>query len=109
MNSPQYTLPQSDKERLLLHELNSLTDHHKRACPDYEKILAVMRPGYVPPVTLEDVSDLPIRIFKSHRLRTIPASDIFKTLTSSGTTGAQPSQVSSTAKRRGDRPSRFHG
>lgn len=91
--SPQYSIPQSVKERLLLAELNSLTQHHLNRCPEYRHIVSVLYPGFSFARSVTEVPELPIRLFKSHHLRSIREQDIFKTLMSSGTTGQRPSQV----------------
>jgi hypothetical protein len=42
---------------------------------------------------LEDVPYLPVGLFKTHRLVSVPETEIFKVLTSSGTTGQTVSQI----------------
>lgn len=91
--SPEYALLQADKERLLLSELNSLTEHHGKHCPEYGKLLAALWPEGATAKSLIEVPDLPIHLFKSHTLRSVSPQGVFKTLTSSGTTGQQPSQI----------------
>ena len=46
-----------------------------------------------PAVRCEDVPFLPVTVFKTHQLRSIAESDVFKVLTSSGTTGQVPSRI----------------
>ena len=55
-------------------------------------IVSILWPN-VPFSGLDEVPYLPIRLFKSHPLRSIPEAEIFKTLLSSGTTGQRPSRV----------------
>jgi acyl-CoA synthetase (AMP-forming)/AMP-acid ligase II len=43
--------------------------------------------------TIAEVPYLPVGLFKSHALRSIPPENVFKTMTSSGTTGQQVSQI----------------
>ncbi|PYT12993.1 MAG: acyl-protein synthetase [Acidobacteria bacterium] len=93
LDSKQFSLRQSEKESLLLPALNSLTRHHSQRCPEYQRILSVMHPGFSEANCLSEVPSMPISMFKTHRLRSIPEGEIFKTLTSSGTTGQQVSQV----------------
>ena len=84
---PQYSLAQAEKERLLLPLLNELTAHHRRNCPEYDRLLRAL--GETGP----EVPYLPVGLFKSHRLLSVPRDQVFKTLTSSGTTGQQVSQI----------------
>lgn len=88
----QYSLPRAQRERLLLAELNSLTARHREHCADYARILEVTGAASSAE-SLAEVPYLPIGLFKSHRLSSVPAERVFKTLTSSGTTGQQVSQV----------------
>ncbi len=88
----QYSLPQAEKERLLLEELNSLTARHDANCAEYSKLLRVTCAEKAAK-TIEEVPYLPVGLFKSHALRSIPLESVFKTMTSSGTTGQQVSQI----------------
>lgn len=80
---------QAAREASLLPQLVELTEHHRRACPEYGRILAAT--GHHPePARYASVADLPwlpVRLFKHHDLRSVPEQDVFKVLTSSGTTG----------------------
>jgi hypothetical protein len=90
--APQYSIPQREKERLLVSELNELTEHHRSQCPQYGRLMTVtgVRGGAE---SLESVPYLPVGLFKSHRLSSVPPEAEFKTMTSSGTTGQQVSQI----------------
>jgi len=90
---PQYSLPQPQKERALLPLLNALTAHHRANCREYRKLLSVLRPGGGEAADLNDVPYLPVGLFKSHRLMSIPEDRVFRTLASSGTTGQAVSRV----------------
>jgi hypothetical protein len=77
--------------RSLITELAELTEHHRTHCAPYARILAALGA----PRTYETVADLPwlpVGIFKTHELRSIPESEVYRVLTSSGTTGA-PSRI----------------
>ncbi|HWH01414.1 MAG TPA: acyl-protein synthetase [Pilimelia sp.] len=87
-----FGLPQAAKEAALLRRLTDLTHHHRRRCAPYARILAATghpRPHYAHPAELPW---LPVRLFKHHTLASIPDDEVFKVLTSSGTTGA-PSRI----------------
>ncbi len=90
---PQYSLPHAEKEKILLDELNRLDEHHRTHCPEYERLVSVLRPGFRRAQALSELPYLAVGLFKSHRLSSIPRDKVFKTLTSSGTTGQQVSQI----------------
>lgn len=85
---------QAEREIELLPELHRLTAHHRAHCPAYDRILAALgtKPGD-PGATIAELPWLPVRLFKHHDLVSVPRDEIFKTLTSSGTTGAEVSRI----------------
>jgi hypothetical protein len=88
----QYSIPQPNKERVLLADFNELTAHHRAQCPQYRRLMQVTGKNG-PAGSLEDIPFLPVGLFKSHRLSSISSDAIFKTMTSSGTSGQQVSQI----------------
>lgn len=90
---PQFSLRQEEKERHLLPLFNQLTAHHRAQSPAYARLMDALHPGLAEAAVLSDVPFLPVGLFKSHRLISIPPEELFKTLTSSGTTGQAVSQV----------------
>ena len=80
-----FSLSQAEREVLLLKELSGLVEHHREHCPPYERILAAA--GYAGAGSVEELPWLPVRLFKSLTLKSIPDDAVFKVLTSSGTTG----------------------
>ncbi|MEU8815526.1 acyl-protein synthetase [Actinoplanes sp. NPDC048796] len=80
-----FTLPQAAKEEVLLKELSALVEHHREKCEPYERILAAS--GYTPADSIAGLPWLPVRLFKNLELKSIPDDEIYKVLTSSGTTG----------------------
>lgn len=88
---PQYSLSQEQKEALLLPELVALTEHHRAHSREYARMLSVLPER--PVTTLADLPFVPVNLFKSHRLSSVPEEEVFKVMTSSGTTGQQVSQV----------------
>ena len=87
-----FGIAQATKERLLLDDLVALTEHHRRACPPYASFVAAVH-GDGAFDTIADLPALPVRSFKTHRLASIPDDEVFKTLTSSGTTGDAVSRI----------------
>jgi phenylacetate-coenzyme A ligase PaaK-like adenylate-forming protein len=91
--APQYSLTQPKKEAAMLPQLRELTRHHRENCAPYGRLLSVLYAGADHSESLADVPFVPISLFKTHRLASIPDENVFKTLTSSGTTGQQVSQI----------------
>ena len=89
---PQYSLPQAEKERVLLQSLEELSRHHRERSPEYNRLVSIMFPGERR-ASLADLPYLPVGLFKEHPLASIPQSEVFKTLQSSGTTGQQLSRI----------------
>jgi len=84
----------AEREQDLLKELTELTAHHRQASPEYRRILEAT--GHEPGRSYNSVADLPwlpVRLFKHHALKSIPDDEVFKVLTSSGTTGAEVSRI----------------
>ncbi|MER6513058.1 acyl-protein synthetase [Nonomuraea sp. NPDC001636] len=87
-----FTLDAAAREEVLAGELAALTERHRRACPPYRRILDAI--GARPPYErVADLPWLPVRLFKTHELRSVPSEAVFRVLTSSGTTGQRPSRV----------------
>lgn len=92
--SEVFGLTQAAKETRLLPELRGLVAHHRANCPPYARILdAIGHPPATPYGSVADLPWLPVRLFKTHEFKSIPDSAVFKTLTSSGTTGDGVSRV----------------
>ena len=91
---PPYSLPQREKSARLLEELLRLTEHHRRSCELYRRMLdasQTSRPAEVK--SLADLPFLPVRLFKELELQSVPAAEVVKTLTSSGTTSQRVSRI----------------
>ncbi|GAA2596440.1 acyl-protein synthetase [Winogradskya consettensis] len=80
-----FTLSQPEREVLLHKELSELTQHHRANCAEYDRILAAS--GFTSAATVAELPWLPVRLFKNLELKSIPDDEVFKVLTSSGTTG----------------------
>ncbi len=94
----QYSVPASVKEPTMLAGLRRLTERHRRHCEPYDRILTAWQgPGAQSPPGYDDgvagVPYLPASLFKSLELRSVPPADVFKVMTSSGTTGQTPSRI----------------
>lgn len=87
-----FGLPQAEKQALLLETLNELTAWHAERCEPYRQMRQRMF-GAGPASAREDVPYLPVRLFKTLELASVPKMEIIKTLTSSGTTGQAVSRI----------------
>jgi hypothetical protein len=91
LSAPPFALAKDEKARSLGAALHALTELHRTRCEPYARAISIMHPGTG--VRLEDVPYLPVSVFKTHALRSVPEADVFKVLTSSGTTGQVPSRI----------------
>lgn len=89
---PQFSLDRSSKERELLPFLNYLHHHHMQQSTEYREIVGQVFPNQKID-KIEDFPYLPVNAFKNHTLKSIDDEDVFKVLTSSGTTGSVPSKI----------------
>ena len=82
-----YALPQKEKQARLLPALRELTAYHRLHCDPYDRILNALEPEQT------ELSFIPVRLFKQLQLSSVAEEQIFKVLTSSGTTGQVPSRI----------------
>ena len=90
---PPYGVRGARKDPLLLAGLNALTRWHYDNCPAYRRILDGLWRGRTESATLADIPYLPVSLFKTRRLASVPEDAVRVTLTSSGTTGQAVSQI----------------
>lgn len=88
-----YSRAKADKLDLILPLLNGLTRKHADGCEPYGAILSARSQTPGSATSLEDLPYIPVRLFKTHYLRSVPEDEVFKTLTSSGTTGQAVSRI----------------
>lgn len=88
-----YSLSKAEKAALYREELTALTRRHRARCPEYRRLLDAL--GYREEDGLEEaeIPMLPVSIFKELELRSVPEDAVFKTVTSSGTTGQRASRI----------------
>ena len=96
LDLPPYGLARREKDAMLARSLWDLTRHHVRHCPPYRDIVNRVFGGVDEtgsPGRIEDVPFLPVSLFKTHELKSVPDADVIKVLTSSGTSGQSVSRV----------------
>ncbi len=79
---------QAQREETLLPRLVALTEHHRERCEPYAAILRAI--GHSTSTDYQSVAELPwlpVRLFKLLQLSSVRPEDVFRVLTSSGTTG----------------------
>lgn len=112
LSLPPYGLPRDQKAALFEKLLAVCTFHHSTKCQPYARYLRAI--GFVELqetdagaegtdlvdspyrgqcIPEEDVPFLPVSVFKEMDLRSIPEEEIFKVITSSGTSGQRPSRI----------------
>ena len=88
-----YSMDRKEKTKVMTERLKELTEHHRSCCEDYRKILDGL--GYDADKVKDyyDIPMMPVRLFKERRMSSIAEDEVFKTMTSSGTTGQQVSRI----------------
>jgi len=93
INLPQYSLSKDEKKKYFVELMNQLHHHHLQNCDPYEKITKILFNGVKKISSIEELPFLPVSLFKTRTLKSIADTDVFKVLTSSGTTGDAPSKI----------------
>ena len=88
-----YGLNKAEKEKLLFEALQDLTHHHYENCDGYRKILDKLNINIDNLKTTLDIPFIPVRLFKEFELKSVADEDVFKTMTSSGTSGQAVSKI----------------
>ncbi len=86
LTHPVFELTQNDKSSLLLDELNQLTQHHIDHCEGYSNITRSFGWGLAD--SYNQLPYVPARIFKLAKLQSVADENVFKVISSSGTTGS---------------------
>lgn len=88
-----YALNKEEKSKLLTERLRELTQKHYDNCKEYQRVLDVLGFKWQEIEAPEEFPFLPVRMFKDMELKSVSDDEIFKTMTSSGTTGQQVSKI----------------
>lgn len=90
---PAYSLPMEEKEEFYSNIMHDLTIKHYENCEPYRNLLDRLHfdaKGYY---SVKDYPFIPVRLFKELELKSVPDSEVIKTMTSSGTTGQRVSKI----------------
>jgi phenylacetate-coenzyme A ligase PaaK-like adenylate-forming protein len=93
LDVPPYELDRTARAARQLRDLAALTGHHRAHCEPYRRIVDGL--GYRESAVraVEDIPFLPVRLFKTRELMSVPREAVVKTMTSSGTSGQQVSKI----------------
>lgn len=93
LNIPPYSLERKEKHALMTERLCELAKFHYGKCDAYRNITDMLGVDWDTVDSYEKLPFLPVRLFKELELRSIPQEEVFKTMTSSGTTGQRVSKI----------------
>ena len=88
-----FLLSKDEKQRFLTKELLRLTCHHQEQSEVYRHMLDAIEFSVEAVSGIEDIPFLPVRLFKELELKSISKENVFKVLTSSGTSGQRVSKI----------------
>lgn len=88
-----YSLGKEEKEKLFNERLLELCRHHMLNSREYEKIINAFGIDLDQIKSYYEIPFLPVRLFKELDLLSISKDEVFKTMTSSGTTGQAVSKI----------------
>lgn len=88
-----YGVAEPDKTPLMVQGLNELGEFHYQNCEAYRRVIDGLWHGRATAENLADFPYLPVSLFKTNRMVSVPEEDLRITLTSSGTTGQAVSQI----------------
>jgi phenylacetate-coenzyme A ligase PaaK-like adenylate-forming protein len=91
--TPPYSRAKSDKSAMLTAALAELTQHHYDNCEQYRNILNALSFDMKHIASETDIPYLPVRLFKTLDLMSIPCQEVIQTMTSSGTSGQSVSKI----------------
>ena len=93
VNWPAYGIAQKEKEERFCSVMKELTEYHRLHCAEYGKILEILGYNREKVRKTADIPMIPVSLFKKFSLASIEEKEIFKIVTSSGTTGQTTSKV----------------
>lgn len=88
-----FSLDKIEKCKILTKGLKELSKHHIDKCKEYKKMMQTVGYDELEVKSYYDLPFLPVSLFKELELKSIADEEIFKTMTSSGTTGQAVSKI----------------
>lgn len=93
LNIKPFSLNKTEKETFLLENLQKLSQFHYNNCEKYRNIIDKMGLNIESINSVSKIPFIPVRLFKEYDLYSIKRDDVFKTMTSSGTSGQAVSKI----------------
>lgn len=93
LNVDPYSLTKDEKEHMLNERLMDLTLFHMEKCQNYRKMVNALGFSADKCTNYYELPFLPVRLFKELELCSVEKEEVFKTMTSSGTTGQAVSKI----------------
>ncbi len=90
---PPYSLEKEEKTELMTERMKELSLLHTENCAEYRQMMDSIEFDVDSVKSYYDIPFLPVRLFKELDLCSVPKEEIFKTMTSSGTTGQAVSKI----------------
>ena len=88
-----YSYTYKNKNKFFIKYFKFLDNHHRKNCLNYRKFTNALIPKLKKGSELENFPMLPVNIFKKFDLISVPKKKITKKMTSSGTSGSNPSKI----------------
>ncbi|MCI8453921.1 MAG: acyl-protein synthetase [Lachnospiraceae bacterium] len=88
-----YALGEADKDRIYGELLSRLTDRHRAHCKLYDRVCGFLGDHTNTTRSVEEIPMTPVSLFKQADLCSVPPEEVFKTMTSSGTSGQKTSKI----------------
>lgn len=93
LDIPPYSLPFEKKDPIFLNKMIELTNYHIEHSEIYRRILSAESFKIEDVAIIDDIPFLPVGLFKTQELVSIPRNRITRVMTSSGTSGQTVSKV----------------
>ena len=93
LDREQFSVSGNEKQEVLTGLLSGLHQWHMDHCSEYRKVTERVFGTRDVFSSVEEFPFLPVSVFKNHSLKSVPDADVYKVLTSSGTTGQQVSRI----------------
>ena len=88
-----YQWDQEEKDRMLTGTLKELTRYHDAHCVEYHNFLQATQTDIEGIKHYREIPFFPVRLFKEQDLLSIPREEVYKVMTSSGTSGQRVSKI----------------